>query len=133
MSEDIFEIDLSFSESEDEDADFDETNADVESPTEGLRVQIGEQEAYTEKAVAVESRVTAQAPSNINIDKDGFNTHYFVKRLVNDKPIHEILEYSNGLTQEIKALDSDMQMLVYENYNKFISATDTIREMKTKV
>ncbi len=26
-----------------------------------------------------------------------------------------------------------MQMLVYENYNKFISATDTIQEMKNKV
>ena len=26
-----------------------------------------------------------------------------------------------------------MQMLVYENYNKFISATDTIQAMKTKV
>ncbi|EDO35264.1 predicted protein, partial [Nematostella vectensis] len=31
---------------------------------------------------------------------------------------------------EIRALDSDMQTLVYENYNKFISATDTIRKMK---
>ncbi len=30
-------------------------------------------------------------------------------------------------------LDSDMQMLVYENYNKFISATDTIRSMKSNV
>ena len=29
---------------------------------------------------------------------------------------------------EIKALDSDMKMLVYENYNKFISATDTIKK-----
>ena len=26
-----------------------------------------------------------------------------------------------------------MQMLVYENYNKFISATDTIRTMKNSV
>ena len=26
-----------------------------------------------------------------------------------------------------------MQMLVYENYNKFISATETIRRMKDKV
>jgi hypothetical protein len=34
---------------------------------------------------------------------------------------------------EIKELESDMQMLVYENYNKFISATDTIQEMKNKV
>lgn len=34
---------------------------------------------------------------------------------------------------ELKALDSDLQTLVYENYNKFISATDTIRQMKSKV
>jgi hypothetical protein len=31
------------------------------------------------------------------------------------------------MVQEIKSLDSDMQMLVYENYSKFITATDTIR------
>ncbi|KAG7282715.1 hypothetical protein CRUP_017641 [Coryphaenoides rupestris] len=31
---------------------------------------------------------------------------------------------------KIRSLDSDMQTLVYENYNKFISATDTIRKMK---
>ncbi|EDV19742.1 uncharacterized protein TRIADDRAFT_61756 [Trichoplax adhaerens] len=31
---------------------------------------------------------------------------------------------------EIRALDSEMQTLVYENYNKFISATDTIKKMK---
>jgi vacuolar protein sorting-associated protein 51 len=30
-------------------------------------------------------------------------------------------------------LDSDMQMLVYENYNKFISATETIKRMKSNV
>ena len=30
---------------------------------------------------------------------------------------------------EIRALDSEMQTLVYENYNKFISATDTIRKV----
>ena len=32
---------------------------------------------------------------------------------------------------EIRLLDNDMQTLVYENYNKFISATDTIKKMKT--
>lgn len=37
------------------------------------------------------------------------------------------------LTAEIKTLDGDMQMLVYENYNKFISATETIRRMKENV
>lgn len=37
------------------------------------------------------------------------------------------------MSAEIKSLDSDMQMLVYENYNKFICATDTIRTMKSSV
>ena len=37
------------------------------------------------------------------------------------------------LVQETRALDGDMQMLVYENYSKFITATDTIRTMKVNV
>jgi hypothetical protein len=37
------------------------------------------------------------------------------------------------MVSEIKSLDSDMQMLVYENYSKFISATDTIQQMKERV
>ena len=37
------------------------------------------------------------------------------------------------MLSEIKSLDSDMQMLVYENYNRFISATDTVRTMKSNV
>lgn len=31
------------------------------------------------------------------------------------------------MAAEIKNLDTDLQMLVYENYNKFVSATDTIK------
>lgn len=36
-----------------------------------------------------------------------------------------------AVVKETQTLHSDMQTLVYENYNKFISATDTIRKMKT--
>lgn len=35
------------------------------------------------------------------------------------------------IVRDTQTLHSDMQTLVYENYNKFISATDTIRQMKT--
>ena len=34
---------------------------------------------------------------------------------------------------DVRCLDSDMQLLVYENYNKFLSATETIRSMKANV
>lgn len=36
------------------------------------------------------------------------------------------------MAAEIKNLDTDLQMLVYENYNKFISATDTIKRYLVK-
>lgn len=35
-----------------------------------------------------------------------------------------------AVIRDTQTLHSDMQTLVYENYNKFISATDTIRKMK---
>ncbi|XAR49667.1 hypothetical protein NMG60_11032933 [Bertholletia excelsa] len=37
------------------------------------------------------------------------------------------------MAAEIKNLDTDLQMLVYENYNKFISATETIKRMKNNI
>ncbi|XP_059295706.1 vacuolar protein sorting-associated protein 51 homolog [Lycium ferocissimum] len=54
--------------------------------------------------------------------------------------IHESKSNLEGLLQrhvemaaEIKNLDTDLQMLVYENYNKFVSATDTIKRMKNNI
>ena len=47
--------------------------------------------------------------------------------------MNTLLEKHLAMSTEIKSLDSDMQMLVYENYNKFITATDTIRSMKSIV
>lgn len=41
------------------------------------------------------------------------------------------MKTEKNLILQIQHLDSDMQTLVYENYNKFILATDTIRKMKT--
>jgi hypothetical protein len=54
-------------------------------------------------------------------------------QVLKTKTLPELVQHSNELSVEIKELDSDMQMLVYENYNKFISTTDTIQDMKTKV
>lgn len=46
--------------------------------------------------------------------------------------LNELLRKDDQLIREIKSLDTNMQMLVYENYNKFISATDSIRKMKVR-
>ncbi|KAK6120129.1 hypothetical protein DH2020_046131 [Rehmannia glutinosa] len=44
-----------------------------------------------------------------------------------------LLQKHVEMAAEIKNLDTDLQMLVYENYNKFISATDTIKKMKNNI
>ena len=43
----------------------------------------------------------------------------------------QLIDKERDLVREIQSLDSEMQTLVYENYNKFILATDTIRQMKS--
>lgn len=54
--------------------------------------------------------------------------HWFIFLVqVHRTNLEGLLQKHVEMAAEIKNLDSDMQMLVYENYNKFISATDTIR------
>ena len=70
---------------------------------------------------------------DLNIDGAGFNVDKYVSSLLQQRSLEELVQRGNAMVSEIKSLDSDMQMLVYENYNKFISATDTIRKMKNRV
>lgn len=39
------------------------------------------------------------------------------------------MDHETEIIKNTQILHSDMQTLVYENYNKFISATDTIRKV----
>ncbi len=67
------------------------------------------------------------------MNSTNFNPDEYLNRLLRDSPIAVLVTKRNEMTSEIRKLDADMQMLVYENYNKFISATDTIRDMKGTV
>lgn len=39
------------------------------------------------------------------------------------------MDKENEIVREAQTLNSEMQTLVYENYNKFISATETIKKV----
>ncbi len=41
--------------------------------------------------------------------------------------------YCDCVFATMQTLDGEMQKLVYDNYNKFINATETIKEMKNGV
>ncbi|KAJ7541180.1 hypothetical protein O6H91_10G049200 [Diphasiastrum complanatum] len=67
------------------------------------------------------------------INTKDFNVDRYMSSLIRRTSLEGLLKKHVEMAAEIKNLDSDMQMLVYENYNKFISATDTIRRMKENV
>ncbi len=67
------------------------------------------------------------------LDSAAFDADRYLGQLLRSTRLDGLLSKHVEMSTEIKVLDSDMQMLVYENYNKFISATDTIRSMKSNV
>ena len=67
------------------------------------------------------------------LDSAAFDADRYLSQLLRGTRLDGLLSKHVEMSTEIKVLDSDMQMLVYENYNKFIAATDTIRSMKSNV
>ncbi|KAM4721664.1 vacuolar protein sorting-associated protein 51 homolog [Rhinophrynus dorsalis] len=65
-----------------------------------------------------------------DIDGVHFNPELYLTKLRKESSLSQLMDVEADMVRQIRSLDSDMQTLVYENYNKFISATDTIRKMK---
>ena len=85
-----------------------------------------------EDDTAAES-ATPKAKVTSDIDAIGFDHNEYVRKKFASCEVNDLMREDTKLIHDIKTLDSDMQMLVYENYNKFISATETIKRMKTNV
>lgn len=56
-----------------------------------------------------------------------------VDQLLKKCNISELIDYEENLRKQIQRLDNEMQTLVYENYNKFINATQTIKKVQYSV
>jgi len=69
----------------------------------------------------------ASGAGSCDINGPSFEPDVYLNRLIKERSLTELMDKEAEMVQHIKSLDSDMQTLVYENYNKFISATDTIR------
>jgi len=68
-----------------------------------------------------------------DIDGENFDVDVHLQNLLKTETLPNLLQRSMNLRKETRTLDSDMQNMVYENYSKFIRATDTIRTMKDDV
>lgn len=49
--------------------------------------------------------------------------------ILQDCSLQQIMDHETDIVKDTLTLHSDMQTLVYENYNKFISATDTVKKV----
>ena len=65
-----------------------------------------------------------------DINSPDFDSDLYVTRLRSEASLAQLMAQEGEVVKQIQGLDSDMQTLVYENYNKFISATETIRKMR---
>ncbi|KAG8529358.1 uncharacterized protein KY384_005994 [Bacidia gigantensis] len=64
------------------------------------------------------------------LDEEGFDAEAYVRKLVATKHLEEVLRIEGDLIGEIRSLDSEKKALVYDNYSKLITATDTIKRMR---
>ena len=68
-------------------------------------------------------------PSDMN--GSDFQAKEFFTSLINSKSLEQITRDYHKLENDIIQLDSDLQTLVYNNYTKFIQASETVNSMKT--
>uniref|UniRef100_A0A1B6CVQ9 Vacuolar protein sorting-associated protein 51 homolog n=1 Tax=Clastoptera arizonana TaxID=38151 RepID=A0A1B6CVQ9_9HEMI len=65
-----------------------------------------------------------------DLNSSGFNLDLYLQQTNKTCNLNEILLFERDLFEEISVFQSDKQTLVYDNYNKFISATNTIGKIK---
>ena len=95
------------------------------------------QSSSSPSSLPIENKTTTNASSSSsntsNLNSNHFNASKYVEDLMSSHRAEELQSRGSKMMHEIRTLDGDMQMLVYENYNKFISATETIKRMKSNV
>ncbi|KAI9658110.1 MAG: hypothetical protein M1829_006835 [Trizodia sp. TS-e1964] len=64
------------------------------------------------------------------LDVPGFDAQKYVQGVLQREELMSLLKIEGVLINEIKGLDGERKALVYDNYSKLISATDTIRKMR---
>lgn len=67
------------------------------------------------------------------LDKPGFDPEQYVRNLLSSEDLYGVLKIEAGLVSDIRNLDGEKKALVYDNYSKLITATNTIRFLREKM
>ncbi|KAJ4340606.1 hypothetical protein N0V85_009871, partial [Neurospora sp. IMI 360204] len=72
-------------------------------------------------------------PASPVLDSPDFSAQPYLSELLQSSTLAELLKTYARILSEIRALDAEKKALVYDNYSKLISATETIRKMRTSM
>ncbi|KAI8097624.1 Vps51/Vps67-domain-containing protein [Halteromyces radiatus] len=103
------------------------------SVSHGRAKQPRERNSILKKYYGLPSSTNEEQADPLDIDDSGFDSLKYFAKLVKEQPLSGLVKNDNILVGEMREIDGDMKTLVYENYSKFISATDTIHKMKSNV
>lgn len=67
------------------------------------------------------------------MDKKDFDGEAYAKHVLETQSLGQLLKTYNGILTDIRALDAEKKALVYDNYSKLITATETIRKMRSNM
>lgn len=70
---------------------------------------------------------------DLNLDSVAFDPRRYISNFLRSNTIKDLIKKNNEIEEEIKVHDHEIQSLVFENYSKFISSIDTVKQMKTDI
>uniref|UniRef100_A0A8R1DGQ1 Vacuolar protein sorting-associated protein 51 homolog n=1 Tax=Caenorhabditis japonica TaxID=281687 RepID=A0A8R1DGQ1_CAEJA len=68
--------------------------------------------------------------SILDITQPDFDVEAYVVKLLKGKSLDGLVKEEEEMVSAVRRLDSDVHQIVYENYNKFLTATSTVRKIQ---
>lgn len=98
-----------------------------------LQNQKAAEQQLNESASEVSSIHDYSEVQETELDREGFDAESYIKDVLENQSLGDLLKTYNGILTDIRALDAEKKALVYDNYSKLIAATETIRKMRANM
>ena len=86
-------------------------------------------EYYNLRAAAPRIEIPDSEVPATEIDAPDFDAEEYVAKVINKSSLEELMKLYTSVVGEVRALDAEKKALVYDNYSKLITATETIRKV----
>lgn len=87
-------------------------------------------EYYNLRAAAPRIEIPDSEVPATEIDAQDFNADEYVAKVITNSSLEELMKLYTRVVGEVRALDAEKKALVYDNYSKLITATETIRKVR---